>query len=150
MSQQAFQVPIISVATGEILSRHKFCHLFLLMLQHKLFCHSSLPVLLFNFLSRQNFCSFPIVSVAIGAFMSRLIPPGFNIQHKKPCRNIISLCLSSLVTFFSCSIATHCHFSRHSFSSILSPLCYDRRNTIVTFFLSHSLGRLSRHTKLMS
>ena len=75
--------------------------------------------------------------------MSRQVPPGFDIQHKKPCRNIISLCLISFVTFFSCSVATHCHLSRHRSSSILSPLYCDIKNTIVTFFLSHSLKRLS-------
>ena len=125
------------------------------MSQHKLLCRSSLPLLLFNFfsrhkisMSRQNLCSFPVVSVATGAFMSRQVPPSFDIQHKKPCRNIISLCLSSFVTFFSCSIATRCHYSQHRSSSILNPLCCDRKNTIVTFFLSHSLERLSRHKKL--
>ena len=101
-------------------------------------------------MSRQKFCSLPVVSVITGAFMSRQAPPGFDIQHKKPCRNIISLCLGSLVTFFSCFVATHCHLLRHSFSSILSPLCCDIRNTVVTFFLSHSLGCLSQHTETLS
>ena len=73
--------------------------------------------------------------------MSRQVPPGFDIQHKKPCRNIISLCLNSLVKFFSCSVATCYHLSQHNSSSIFSPLCCDIRNIVVTDFLSHLLER---------
>ena len=73
------------------------------MSQHKLICRRSLPVLLFNLLSQQNFYSFPIVSVAIGAFMSRLVPPGFYIQHKKPCRNIDELKSHLFLVHFSAS-----------------------------------------------
>ena len=87
VSQQVFQVAIISVAIGEILSRHRFCLLFFIMLQHKLICHSSLLVFLFNFLSQhkismsqQNFCSLLVFNVMIGAFMSRQVLPCIGIQ----------------------------------------------------------------------
>ena len=65
-----FQVAIISVATGAFMSRHGFCLLFLLVLQHKLICRNILPVLIFNFL----------------------------LRHKIPCRDIISAFFLFLVS----------------------------------------------------
>ena len=70
MSQQDFQVSIISVAIGSFMSRYRFFLLFFLLSQHKLICRSILPVLLFNFLS----------------------------QHKKPCHNRISAFFLFLVS----------------------------------------------------
>ena len=127
--------------------RHILCLLFCLVSQHKLICRSILPVLLFNFLLRHKMPCCDRISAFFLFLVSRQVPPGFDIQHKKPCRNIISLCLISLVTLFLCYVATSFHLSRHSSPSIFSHLCYDRRNIVVTDFLSHLLERC-RYTEL--
>ena len=118
------------------------------MSQHKLICHSVFPVLLFNFLSRHKIpccdriSAFFLFPMSLQELLCRdRILLVCDIQHKKPCCNIISLCLISLVTFFSCFVATRCHLSQHSFSSIFSPLCCDRRKIVMTDFLSHLLER---------
>ena len=73
--------------------------------------------------------------------MSRQALPDVDIQ----LRNLVA----TLSLFVSADLLHSSYvLSRHSSFSIFNPLCCDRRNIIVTDFLSHLLRRLSRHTEL--
>ena len=73
--------------------------------------------------------------------MSRQVFPGVDTQ--------LTNLVIKLSFFVSTDLLHSSHvLSRHSSSSIFSPLCYDRGNIVMTDFLSHLLRRSSRHSKL--
>ena len=77
------------------------------MSQHKLIFHRILFVLLFNFLSRQNFCFLPVSSVVTCAFMLQQVLLGVDIQLTN---------LVAISTFFVSTDLLHSSYvlSRHA------------------------------------
>ena len=95
------------------MSRHRFCFLFFLVLQHKLICHSILPVLFFNFLSQQKIPCHDRISAFFFFLLSRqelLCRDRFLLILTSSIRNLVA----TLFLFVSTDLLHSSHvLSRH-------------------------------------